>query len=354
MSGGAVPLVRATGDPYALGLAHGAALAAPLHSFLDDSLARLNHLVQPPLSMTALQPTIAAYRAAVEAATPELADEVRGLADGAGLSEPQAWLLQLRREVMGYHKVPTAGDCTTYARAGSAFAGDAVLAQTVDLNGDLDDRISVLDFGRAAGSRRSLVLSFAGLLGYLGLNSDGLAIGLNLVLGGDWRPGLPPYLAIRHLLDTTGSVDEALEALRGLRLASSRSLTLCDHERTVCVELLGDELRLLPDAQESRHTNHFLHPDFAPRDELNIFARNSSLRRLKTAEAGLADLDPRATPEEHFALLSQPPICVPDEGDIRRERTVAAVVLLPERGELHLRPGDPSHSGTQVFSLRPT
>lgn len=364
MSAAAIPLVRASGDPYALGRAHGAALAQPLHDFVDDAFARLNHLVQPPLSMTALLPTVAAYRAWVQEATPELAEEVRGLADGAGLSEPQAWLLQLRREVMGYRKVPTAGDCTTYARAGGAFAGHAVLAQTVDLNGNLDDRISVLDLGRAAGSRRSLVLSFAGLLGYLGLNSDGLAIGLNLVLGGEWRPGLPPYLAIRHLLDTAGSVREALAALRGLRLASSRSLTLCDREQAVCVELLGDELRVLPAGfatwqtghagSETWHTNHFLHPDFSAHDELNVFARNSSLRRLKTVEAGLDDLSPDAGPEEHFDLLSRPPICVPDEGDIRRERTVAAVVLLPERGELHVRPGDPSRSRTQVFSLRPT
>ena len=71
----------------------------------------------------------------------------------------------------------------------------------------------MLDIGRADHGRRSLLLSFGGLLGYLGINSDGLAIGLNLVLGGDWGPGIPPYLAIRHLLDSAGSVAEALELL---------------------------------------------------------------------------------------------------------------------------------------------
>ena len=50
-------------------------------------------------------------------------------------------------------------------------------------------------------------------------------------------------------------------------------------------------------------------------------------------------------------MLAQPPICVPDEGDIRRDRTVAAVVMLPARGELHLRPGDPSRQPTHVFAL---
>ena len=50
-------------------------------------------------------------------------------------------------------------------------------------------------------------------------------------------------------------------------------------------------------------------------------------------------------------MLSRPPICVADTGDIRRERTVAAVVMLPDRGELHIRPGDPSRSTTQSFRI---
>ncbi|GAA0476311.1 hypothetical protein GCM10010361_45990 [Streptomyces olivaceiscleroticus] len=342
-----IPLVRASGDPFAAGRAHGAALAGPLRAFLDDSLCRLNKVMPEPVSLDGLLPSIAAYRAAVAAATPDLAEEVAGLAEGAGIRPEEAWLLQLRREIMGYRKIPTAGDCTTYARTGAA---GPVLAQTVDLNGDLDDHLSVLEVARTGTARRSLVLSFGGLLGYLGLNSDGLAVGLNLVLGGDWHPGVPPYLAIRHLLDTARDVPEALETLRGLPLASSRTLVLCDRERVVVVEILGDDLRTT-EGTETAHTNHFLHPDFVPSDEINVFARNSSVRRLKAATAGLDELAPGCGAEEHFALLSTPPICVPDRGDIRAERTVAAVVMFPDRGELHVRPGDPSLSATQVFTL---
>lgn len=341
-----VPFVRASGDPYAVGHAHGRALAVPLRSFLDDSLCRLNKVMPEPVSLDGLLPSIAAYRAAVTAAVPAQAEEVAGLAAGAGIGGDEAWLLQLRREIMGYRKVPTSGDCTTFARTGAA---GPVLGQTVDLNGDLDDHISVLDVATRS-SHRSLVLSFGGLLGYLGLNSEGLAIGLNLVLGGEWRPGVPPYLAIRHLLDSARNVTEALEILYTLPLASSRTLVLCDRERAVAVEILEDELRVTENA-ETVHTNHFLHPDFVPHDEINIFARNSSVRRLRAAASGLTDIRPGAGAEEYFTLLARPPVCVPDRGDVRAERTVAAVVLLPDCGELHLRPGDPSLSGTQVFKL---
>lgn len=341
--------LRLDGDPAAVGRAHGAALAPRLRAFLDDSVARLGRVMDPslaPASAAGLRPVIAAYRRSIAEQTPELAAEIDGLAEGAGLTPDEAVLLQIRREVMGYRKIPTRGDCTTYARA----ADTPVLAQTVDLNGDLDDQIAVL-----AIRERSLVLSFAGLLGYLGLNADGLAVGLNLVLGGDWRPGLPPYLAIRHLLDNASGVTEAIKIVSELRLASSRSFTLCEPGRAAYVEILGEEVRVVEAAQpaeETVHTNHFLHPDFAPHDALNVFARNSSLLRLSACTERLARLPAGADAEQHFEILSAPPVRVPDTGDIRRERTVAAVVLRPDLGELRLRPGDPALSATRIFALR--
>jgi isopenicillin-N N-acyltransferase-like protein len=253
---------------------------------------------------------------------------------------------------MGYHKIPTMGECTTYARADGGSGAGAVLAQTIDLNGGLDDQIGVLDVAHTGSGSRSLVLTFAGLLGYLGVNSKGLAVGLNLVLGGEWRPGLPPYLAIRHVLDVAASVDEAVAILGDLPLASSRCFTLCDSTKAAWVEALGGKVRV-HEALETVHTNHFLHSDFVSHDEVNVFARNSSRRRLQICEARLAALPAAAGAQEHFALLSEPPICVPDNGDFRKERTVAAVVMLPARGELHVRAGDPSRAKTRIFALNP-
>jgi hypothetical protein len=349
------PFIRATGEPFEIGYQHGAVRAAPLRAFLDDGLARISRLAPAPVSLAALCPLLAEYDARITAAAPRLGEEIGGLATGAGISREEAVLLQVRREIVGYQRVPVPafGDCTTYASLSAGPGGEPVLAQTVDLNGDLDDQIAVLDVGLSGSGRRALLLSFGGLLGYLGLNSDGLAIGLNLVLGGEWGPGLPPYLAIRHLLDNAGCVADALGILAGLPLASSRSLMLCDPTSAVCVELLDGQMRLVESAKLV-HTNHFLHPDFTSRDQLNVFARNSSLQRLKAAVTGLtafAQAGTGAEVDEHFELLSQPGICVAGTGDIRRERTVAAVVLLPRRGELHLRPGDPSLSATQTFRL---
>ncbi len=342
-----VPFLSVAGSPFEIGRRHGQQRAAALRAFIDDGLCRLDRLLPVPVTREALTPVLDAYGEAIAAATPDLAAEIRGLADGAGIEWSDAVLLQVRREIMGYQKVPTMGDCTTYARVGAA----PVLAQTVDLNGNLDDQLGVLRVALAGSPRRTLVLSFGGLLGYLGINSSGLAIGLNLVLGGEWRPGLPPYLAIRHLLEVADSVEAAVAVLRTLPLASSRSIMLCDRYQAGYVEILGDTMRFRT-AAEPVHTNHYLEPELAAHDEVNVFARNSSLRRLAAAREALAQLPPDAGAERHFEILSTPPICVGDSGDIRRERTVAAVVAFPDRGELHVRPGNPSQSRTNVFTLR--
>lgn len=353
-----VPFVRAAGDGFAIGERHGTERAAALAGFIDDSLCRLNLLLDRPVSIQELKPLLDAHGEVIATAVPDLAAEIDGLAHGAGISHEHALLLQLRSEIMGYRKVRALGGCTTYARTGA----EPVLAQTIDLAGDLDDQIAVLDVTRTdsrKGSQdnsrqdksRALVLSFGGLLGYLGLNSHGLAVGLNLVLGGQWRPGVPPYLAIRHLLDTAASVAEAIEILGELPVASSRNIMLCDRERTASVELLGGERRVL-DGPQLVHTNHFLDPDFAKRDELNRFSRRSSLRRFEACTAALGSLSRTASAEDHMNLLSTEPIRVAGNGDIRRERTVAAVVLKPALGELHLRPGDPATGTTRVFTLQ--
>lgn len=336
-----VPLLTLSGTARERGSTHGYALAGRLRDFLGDSLARLGQLTDRPISLDSARATIAAHRELVTAALPDLAEEVDGLADGAGISRDEAWLLQLRRELLGYNRI-TGGDCTSYA----AVRGAPVLAQTIDLNGNLDDQIAVL---AVSGPRhRSITLSFAGLLGYLGVNDAGVAIGLNLVLGGDWEPGVPPYLAIRHLLDTADDVAHAVAILADLPLASSRAFMICGEGRAVCVEALGAERRVLEGA-ELVHTNHFLHPDFTLRDEINVFAGNSSRRRLKAASA--AGVPEANDIQRHHQLLSTAPIFVPGDGDIRRERTVAAVVLHPDLGAMRLWPGDPSVAKQRAYYL---
>lgn len=334
------------GCPLTRGQQHGRQAAGRIAAFLGDGLARLDTFLGPDIRLSDLEADIAAYGAAIERETPELYREIIGLSEGAGISMDEAVLLQVRRELAGFSRFKTSGDCTTFARTGEG----AVIGQTVDLAGDLDDQVTLLKVRDAASGHCALVMSFTGLLGYLGVNDRGLAVGLNLVLAGDWRPGLPPYLAIRHLLDTCGSVDEAITCLQKLDLASSRCFMLCDGASAAFVEAMEGRLAVHRGA-ELTHTNHFLDPAFAPHDELNIFAQNGSRKRFEACRNWLASHGANREPESYFDLFSAEPVRVKDSGNRAVEKTVASVVLDPVNRCLHVRAGDPFGTPTVSFDM---
>jgi hypothetical protein len=343
-----ISTLQLAGDPLSIGRMYGEALRGKIQDFLDDDLCRLNRLLHKPTSLEALRDTINLHGEMIAREMPDIFSEIRGLAEGAKIGLDAALLLQLRREVMGYSRLPTGGDCTTLCRP---LTPDApVLAQTIDLNGDIDDQMVVIRIAHCLTGRHVLVLSFTGLLGYLGLNGSGLAIGINLVLGGPWQPGVPPYLAIRHLLDHCVDVESCLNCLGKLPLASSRSLTICDRRHAVTVEMLHGRMAVIRD-KHLVHTNHFLSDEFAAEDALNPFSRNSSVLRLKACRDMLCRLPEQAGAEDIMNVFCHEPIRVKANGDCRRERTVGAVVMFPSDGCMHVRCGDPALTTTQAFRL---
>jgi len=334
--------ICASGSRYEIGHRHGTAHRADIHRFLGDRLTRIAAVLDKPVALPDLARMIAEHAAVIATHLPDMAEEVRGLADGAGITLEQAYLLQLRRELVGYRSVRprgarAAGDCTTFGRLSPE---GAVLGQTIDLNGDMGPELTVLELELADTGRRLALVSFTGLLGYLGMNDSGLAIGLNLVLGGAWRPGIPGYMAIRHLLDVASTVEDCLRRLAELPLASSRALTITDGRRLVTVEHILDEMVVL-EGDELVHANHFLDKRFTGRDELNPFARTSSLRRLDACRAALGTLPGRAAPQAYLDALAVPPIHVAPNGDVRRECTTGTVIMFPTAGAMHVRPVAP-------------
>ncbi|MCQ0029789.1 peptidase C45 [Burkholderia glumae] len=337
--------LRLAGSRREVGRQHGAALREPIARFLGDRVTRLEPLVSAR-RLHEFAPLIASHTREIERVLPELAEEIHGLAEGADIATEDAFLLQLRRELSGFQRIPARGDCTTFGRHAG---GESIVAQTIDLNGDMAGELNVLEIAGAPGAARPAgvaLLSFTGLVGYLGINDRGLAIGLNLVLGGQWRPGIPGYLAIRHLLERCASVDECLDTLQALPLASSRALTIADAARVVTVEYTPDALVVMEGAQHA-HANHFLHPGLASDDALNPFARSSSLRRLEACRELLASLPAGADARACLDGLARAPIEVPPTGDVRRECTVASVAMFPARRALHVRgrPAAPPAAG---------
>ncbi|NRR32709.1 peptidase C45 [Oxalobacteraceae bacterium] len=331
------------GDPWERGLQLGRQQAGAIHAFLEDRFTRVNPMLAQPLDWDSVRPALRAYDEVIGAALPQYRRELEGLAAGAQIDYQQALWLQLRRELVGYRKMRPGGDCTSFARRD---AQGVILGQTIDLNGAMHSELCGLKLHDSVSGRRSMMLSFTGLLGYLGMNDSGLAVCLNLVLAGDWGPGIPGYLAIRYLLDQADTVEQALALLERLPLASSRALTLADSRRMVTVEYVRNSARLIEQAPLV-HANHFLHPDWVPQDQLNPFARTGSLRRQQACADALAALPRHSASADYMALLDRAPVHVADNGQLQRECTVGAVLMRPAEGEMLVRRADPAAAVTR-------
>ncbi|MEJ2417843.1 MAG: C45 family autoproteolytic acyltransferase/hydrolase [Exilibacterium sp.] len=342
-----LPLYDLVGNDYQLGFQHGYQTKKQIRSFLDDNILRINSIGNKPRSLEELVAASARYKEAIVNALPDIESELHGLADGADICFDEALLLQLRRELVGYSGFSGFGDCSTFCRVNHK---EATLAQTIDLNGNIESETYILRVLPADINRPKILLfTYTGLLGYLGLNSNGVLVGINLVLGGNWKPGIPVYMAVRHLLSNGENAEHCIELLRSLDLASSRALTICDSNEAYCVEIINNKHRIFR-SPEMAHTNHFLDSEFSRLDEMNIFASNGSKRRLDFLQKRLSKIEPGAEVDDYLSLLSLPPLCIPPDGNIRQECTVARVIMRLGDFSMHVLHGALSSTKT-VYCL---
>ena len=350
-------VIRLCGTPFEIGRAHGQQLGTEIRAFLARDLADINAARSEPLSREQALAMALRYGAPVASHLPAIADEIRGLAEGADIDPAEAMLLQYRRELISDQHEN--GECSLFASHAPGQAG--VLAQNIDLPQAMAPlcRLFHID-GSATGHPDILMTGFAGLCGYMGMNSAGLAIGINFVLSRGWQPGISPYLLVRHLL-TLESVDAALQALAQLPRSSSRCLTLLDRQQLATVEMSTQQLSVVKtaapgQAHHAYHTNHYLHADMSALDHMNIFSRNASRLRLNKMQELMQALPAPLDAEGIFSVFSDHSlypvgICAHAEEHMLRDETVASVVMQPELGKLFLRRGHPCRAVTESFRM---
>jgi len=334
------PELFVSGTPYEIGVQYGSAAAAEIGRYLRDDVAQINRLRDTPLSGAAISKAVGASAFWIEKELPAIAEQIAGLAAGAGIPYEQAMLLQLRRELIRLPREP--GDCTSIAHAN-------LVAQNVDLIGNLHDLSLVLHVTSADPSRpRICLFTFTGLCAYVGINSNGLAVGINMVTSPGWRAGVPPYLLVAHILGC-GSIAEALDELARIRRASSRYLVLADGNEAVGVEMTVTELRTLR-GPLLVHSNHFLHRDFqsAERKEGDELAcSHDRLQRMTSLAA--EGVDAQAMLRDHDGFPNS--ICVHNHGNVRVPETLAGVVMIPRDRALQIAFGHPCSAGFNEYSV---
>lgn len=251
----AFPVIEVSGDAYELGYQHGAQ-AAPL---IERYLRWIEKLTAQPRDLLARRSLI--FLPYMEALSKAFVTEVRGLADGAGISFEEALLCQARAEA---GKIPEGG-CTAFALGGSATSdGRLLVGQNQDLEPEYADVAILLRVRPTDGRPDALMFTFAGQLGYSGMNEHGLCHFANALYDAPWQPGLPHYPLKRVMLEQQRA-DDCVALLEQHHTCSAANALIADGEGAVRdVEIRPDAIRVFRDDRPDWviHANHYLTTDF--------------------------------------------------------------------------------------------
>ena len=241
--------------------------------------------------------------AALAAWAPPLAEEIEGVAAGAGLDPAAVAALNARTEILAKVARRLRGECSTLV-ALDAEGGDPVGAQTWDWHQELAGAWLVWELRDEASGLGVQTLTEAGILGKIGVNSAGIAVLLNVLhhdADGEGPVRVPVHALLRRILTEATTVFDAVRLISSAPLSASSAVTVVAAEGGESTALTA-ELRpgerpayLLPDADGVLvHTNHFLAERGRPGDREPLLGPDSMFRLdvLRRRAARLGERSP--------------------------------------------------------------
>lgn len=247
--------VTAGGAPASLGQAHGAQAATQIRALLDRWRAQA---AEDDTDLDAMIRTLVDdcdFRETTRTWLPDLASEVDGIAEGAGITSAEAFALNCMDEAWW---LGSTGGCSVLAVTDSG-ADVPVIGQNMDLDTWMDGSQLALRL-TPEGRPGQVLLTRAGMVGLCGASDAGFAVMVNTLdqLPTD-RAGVPVAFVVRGLLSQP-SLDAAVDLLQEIPHASGQAYTLASADAVrgfecgagVVTEYCND--KALPGRRW--HTNH--------------------------------------------------------------------------------------------------
>jgi isopenicillin-N N-acyltransferase like protein len=210
----------------------------------------------------------------------EVYDEIDGIAAGSGHKMNEILALNCRTELLpptfsgmlteGSEEARARnqafglfdiGECTSFAVNGERCADRGTrVGQNWDWIAAQRNNVVILRVKHRDGAPGFVTLTEAGIVAKIGLNSRGLAIGLNIMRAENDRQfiGMPAHIFQRLALDLD-SVDHVIQFARSLKFSGSSNAILGDQNgRIASLEYSPNGIGVIePDQGVVAHTNHF-------------------------------------------------------------------------------------------------
>ncbi|HEY7688906.1 MAG TPA: C45 family peptidase [Dongiaceae bacterium] len=302
--------LEVTGAPRQRGRAYGEGL----RRLIGERDRRWRHELETSAKMSAdafidrfLENT--GFLPAIDRWTPDLHDEVRGIAEGSGLPYRAVLAAQFMDEEWWFQREARA-HCSSFGAA-ATDGRPTLVGQTMDLPAWMDGFQTLLLIRNAKPDLDAYVVTAAGMIALTGMNSCGLGVCVNTLLQlNHAADGLPVAFVTRRLLETAALAD-ALGFLQGIRHASGQNYVIGDARQVRDLECGGDAVAELPgDRGRGRvwHTNHPLVNGNLRADRSEPWweqKATDSGTRLAALERRMADGAEFALPEAQSMLASR-------------------------------------------------
>jgi len=329
------PEITISGTPDERGFAHGETLSSEIEATIefyatifkkssDEIFDRAKH-----------------FRNVIRKYNPVYCEEIEGIAAGARIKEP-LWIYALnsRSEILVLEATLPSIECTALC-----FQSTALLGQNWDWERQLEN-LAVLMRIRMHENHTIQMLTEPGIIGKIGLNSQGIGTCLNMLMGNKPLNGVPIHIVLRSILESK-SLEEAKVAIKKSGYGKTSNILFGDRDGNFYdVEFAGDESFFIQNkTQFMVHTNHFLARPINPNDEyfcnsstrLRVANEKASALSKFTVEEMKTILTDRSDPEYPILRTYKP------DADLQEVGTVATIVMDLKTRQLHIRKGNTNY-----------
>lgn len=310
------PVVDLKGSPREIGRQLGEARRATVRMMLLEVKSNLIAARVPfgtGMSESELIDEVRRYIPTLEAKAPAVADELRGIAEGAGFSVEEAYMMQIpfagcglllgsRRwreptNALADYLAGTTGGCTTFGVTPVASRDSKVyLGQTCDFYPNYKDYWSVRRISPLQGPQ-ILAAAPDGILTWgNGLNSSGIGVEYNLLGYPDAKFGLTPFALGRMMLNQE-TIEGAIAIAQSPERSSAWNWMVADDRGSAYdIETTATQVSVIePEDGILTHANCYMSNRFAVED-LSVqllpdsHLRTNRMKQLLALRAGSIDV----------------------------------------------------------------
>lgn len=352
--------VTFSGSGYELGMQHGKyfkeEIGEIVQKWRESVNAQLDREAQEVLKEFF---AYADFDSSIKKWTPELYEEIRGIADGSGQDFDQIMVFSLLDEFWVYLNSLENHHCSNIG-VPSVDGGVSYIAQNMDIESFTDGYQTLIRIEATADRPEQLVLSHPGLIALNGMNSSGVGLVMNTLMQlNASNSGLPVAFVVRKVLSMTDR-EEIMEFITSVNHASGQNYILGVRGEVFNFEASANKVVRFDPRNKNQtvyHTNHPIvnddvKPWFAQYDPKEIAdtipATSNSYIRLAALTTRVADAE--AVTDDHIkdALRSKDdaknPVCRTIDPKMNGFTFASVVMTLTGEPYLEITAGPPSES----------